>query len=1570
MIRGRSLRNPGTGPIGFHNASIAGNQRPACRLRRGRAARGADCALHVMRIWAALLVVLAFAADRIQAQGRTVRVGVYSNAPKIFLDEDGRVAGFFVELLEAIAAAESWRVVYVPCEWSVCLAALDTGQIDLLPDVAYSVERDARYDFHRVPVVESWSRLYARRGAGLDRLADLGGTRVAVLRGSIQEVGFARMVEGYGYAVEIVQTGSLTEAFALAAGGSADAAIANHFFGDYFHDEYGLVSTPIVFEAVTLYYATALGRNADLLEAIDRHLVTWRDEPSSVYYTILSRWTEPAAPQSLPREVVGVILTTLGMLALAIGAILLLRAQVRARTRHLTLANTALQNTQAELRLALEASYAEIAQRERTEAALRESEARYRSLFTNNHAVMLLVDPESGAVVDANPAAAAYYGWSLAELRQMHLSEINTLPAAQLQGVLRLVQQARRNPYRFQHRLANGSIRDVEVYSGPITLGERPLLYGIVHDITERARAERESQAWQALMQTVIKHDPSAIAVLDRDLHFIFVSDRFLEGSDLTEEDIIGKHHYDVFPEMPERVREVHRRALAGEVLREEEDRIVHADGTVDYARWECRPWVQAGGAIGGIVLYTEMITPRKMVEAALRESEARFRSLVEGAPDAIYVQTDHRFAYLNGAALRLFGATSSDQLLGQRVMERFHPAIHTAIRERMHRLNERQERVPALEEIYLRLDGSEVPVEVTAVPIAFEGKNGALVFARDITDREQAEAERRRRSAELETLHQASQQLLAAGLDPEATYAAVHRAVARLMPCEAFAIVLVEESGDVSHAVYLYDQEGRWPDQRLSPGQGLSGYVISRGESVLINNATTDLDVPLVQFGTELSVRSVLGVPFRSDGAVSGALLTETYESGAFTEHHRLLLETLAAQFSSTIRNAYLHQREQAHMHEMSLITSVSASLRTADTRAEMPTVLLDQLLALLDVDGATLELLDAGTGIVRVELGRGVWADATGHEIMPGSGLSAEVLATGQPYLNNDARNDARLFMPGLFGDCTAAAGAPMVAEGQTIGLLWIGSRRRLTGHDLRVLAAVADIAANAILRATLHEQVEAQARQMLQIMETVPQGVLLIDGAGNVLTANPVARRHLAALAPEPLDRLTTLGGQPLHTFLAPPEQGLWHEIRTDTRIYEVIGHPVPGDSGPKHWVMVIHDATQERQVRDQLQQQARLAAVGQLAAGIAHDFNNIMAAIVLYAQLVAGRPGIPPDIKESVDVIREQAYRATDLISQILDFSRRAPLERRPTQLLPLLKEMLRLWERTLPESISVILEHDEQPCWIDADPTRIQQVLMNLATNARDAMPEGGSIRIKLRQVAVEAGAETPIATLAPGEWVRLDFADDGVGMPSDVLAHLFEPFFTTKVRGQGTGLGLAQIHGIVKQHGGEIHVQSAVGHGATFSVYLPALEAPRTPEAKPPEAGTLQSGAGQRILVVEDNAATRSALVESLKMLGYEPLPAANGREALTLCMAQLAGKAEPIDLILSDLTMPEMGGKALAMALRGLGSHVPVVIISGHLREDDSSALRELGHVRYLRKPVDLPDLAQTIAEALIHSR
>ncbi len=499
----------------------------------------------------------------------------------------------------------------------------------------------------------------------------------------------------------------------------------------------------------------------------------------------------------------------------------------------------------------------------------------------------------------------------------------------------------------------------------------------------------------------------------------------------------------------------------------------------------------------------------------------------------------------------------------------------------------------------------------------------------------------------------------------------------------------------------------------------------------------------------------------------------------------------------------------------------------------------------------------------------------------------------------------------------------------------------------------------------RERLLVQIQESEQRIRQIMDTVPEGVLLLDSELRVVLCNSLARDYLSRLG-EDADTCATLGmlslgGYAVRELLTSPPRGLWHEITTYGRYFQVAARALEAGPVMNGWVLVLHDITEAREVEQRTQRQERLAAVGQLAAGVAHDFNNILATITLYSQMSLRAPDISPKLAERLEIIAGQGQRASDLINQILGFSRSSTLDRCALDLTPLLKEQVKLWERTLPENIHIHFTYGADVYTVTADPTRIQQILMNLVLNARDAMPEGGDLDITLERLQFVSRKDAPLPDLSPGAWIRLRVADTGTGIAPEVLAHLGDPFFTTKAPGKGTGLGLAQVFNIVASHDGVIDVQTQVGRGTTFVIYLPGLTGIEVSTATV-VGHELPLGHGEVILVVEDSTVTREALVSTLEALNYRALAADNGVRALEIFDQQ----REIIRLILSDWVMPDMGGKALLSALRQRALTVPVVILSGHPLESEPGSLAQANPALWLQKPVGLEDLAEMLRRVL----
>jgi PAS domain S-box-containing protein len=519
----------------------------------------------------------------------------------------------------------------------------------------------------------------------------------------------------------------------------------------------------------------------------------------------------------------------------------------------------------------------------------------------------------------------------------------------------------------------------------------------------------------------------------------------------------------------------------------------------------------------------------------------------------------------------------------------------------------------------------------------------------------------------------------------------------------------------------------------------------------------------------------------------------------------------------------------------------------------------------------------------------------------------------------------------------------------------------------EEIALVRGVAHQIGGAVHRLQLLHWTQGQARQLQTILDNAPEGFLVLDGARKLRVANPLAEEYLEDLAGYEADgALASLGGRPLGNLLTPGTTGRLHQITSadhPPRTFDVLLSPILLDLETQGWVITLREATEQQRILQEAEQHRNLAAIGRMAAGIAHDFNNLLGPILLHSEMLRRDTSLPDRVRTRLGTIQEQAQRAAGLVQQILDFSRKTIMERRPIELVSFLDNLLSLLHRTLPENIALSFTREGDAFPVRADSGRLQQVFLNLAANARDAMPEGGEFRITLREASLRSGEPSPVPEMKPGAWVCIRFEDSGPGIPSEDLPYVFEPFYSTK-GAEGAGLGLAQVFGIIRQHDGFILAESPPSGGARFDIYLP-LESGQAEEVAPPELEPLEQGRGELILVVEDNLATRQALCEILEMLNYRPLEAENGLRALEVLESR-----RDIALVVSDMVMPEMGGKALHELVTASYPAVRVILMTGYpLGEEDRALLSRKGVV-WLGKPLGPEILAQSIRRLLDSSR
>ena len=536
-------------------------------------------------------------------------------------------------------------------------------------------------------------------------------------------------------------------------------------------------------------------------------------------------------------------------------------------------------------------------------------------------------------------------------------------------------------------------------------------------------------------------------------------------------------------------------------------------------------------------------------------------------------------------------------------------------------------------------------------------------------------------------------------------------------------------------------------------------------------------------------------------------------------------------------------------------------------------------------------------------------------------------------------------------------------------------------ITSGLLLVVVAVFVIAAR--LNATdeererSHERIWSLNNLLSHYFAVSIDAVILHDESGRMLSFNHGAEQIFGYPADEalgqPLDilipeRLREAHRRQVSLFSASPIA-----VRRMSQRGQILGRRKDGTefsaeasigkmsyNGATVFAVTLRDVTEQRKLEAQLRQSQKMEAVGQLAGGVAHDFNNLLTVILGNAGQVKDGLSERNPVRARIEEIEEAGRRAAALTRQLLAFARRQMAEPRALDLNAVTREMDRMLRRLIGEDVELVTLQAERLGTVWADPGHIEQVLVNLAVNARDAMPNGGKLTIETSNTTLDAEYVAHHASVVPGEYVMLAVSDTGHGIAPEVQEHIFEPFFTTKEPGKGTGLGLATCYGIVKQSGGWIWVYSEPGQGTTIKVYLPRIQASAEPLV--PTTSTARPRGTETILVVEDEAQVANIVVQLLRERGYRVLEAANGLEALRVAEAHQG----LIDLLVTDVVMPQVGGRELAERLRAQRPQLKVLFTSGYT----SDAIVHHGvlerNIEFLSKPFDAVTLGLRVREVL----
>jgi PAS domain S-box-containing protein len=839
------------------------------------------------------------------------------------------------------------------------------------------------------------------------------------------------------------------------------------------------------------------------------------------------------------------------------------------------------------------------------------------------------------------------------------------------------------------------------------------------------------------------------------------------------------------------------------------------------------------------------------------------------------------------------------------------------------------------------------------------------------------AEQCRARKATAVSTIAQA----LNATADLGSVFEAVGRELHHLVDFDRLSLAFL--SGDRQHftmyALAGHENSTLTPGVRMPLDSTSAAANVLAGRPHLSSDLSAELDWPAERSLYEDGLRSRLNLPLTLGQDVIGALNLGSLRPHAFSADQLPMLTQVADAVAAAVQKARLYEETRRRNRELVLLNRViAASASSGNIHAILETVCRELALA-LDVPHAAAVLFNderTEAVIVAEHVRQGRPSAHSEFILAIDSPACQYVLQHKTPLVIGDAQDD-----PGQtpIHDLLRRRGTvsllllPLVVEGEVVGTLGVDAfkPRRFSAQEVTLTERVAEQVSSILSRARLWES----QQRLSTAIDQAAESVVITDPEGTIVYVNPAFERITGYVRAEAVgeglglldsSKDAAVDYRDMWLGLAPGEA--WQGRLTYRRkggnlcTMETTFTPVCNRAGEiVNYVATMRDVTREVELEEQFRQAQKMEALGRLAGGVAHDFSNVLTVIHLSSRLLERRMQPDDPLRVHVQRILEAGQRATNLTRQLLSFSRREVIEPRLLDLNEVVGNMERMLERIIGEDIELrtVLAVDLWP--VKIDPTQADQVVMNLAVNARDAMPEGGALTIETANVVLDETYVARHMDVQPGKYVMLAVTDTGVGMDDDVKARIFEPFFTTKAPGKGTGLGLATVFGIAKQNEGNIWVYSEPGLGTTIKIYLPRAEAGQAEEPVQPAPARATRGT-ETLLVVEDEADVRLLTQQVLETQGYRVLVARDGAEALRISDEHDG----PVHLLLTDLVMPGVSGIDLAQQLRSRRSEIHVLYMSGYADRPRVRQIVAEPGASFLPKPFTGIDLAEKVRDVL----
>jgi PAS domain S-box-containing protein len=1142
----------------------------------------------------------------------------------------------------------------------------------------------------------------------------------------------------------------------------------------------------------------------------------------------------------------------------------------------------------------------------------KQTEEKYRTIVSTTMDSFWIVDMQ-GRFLDVNDAYCRVIGYSRDELLTMSISDIEA--EERTEETARRIQKIMEvggDRFETRHKCKDGRIIDIEVGVNYMEIGGGRM-FVFLHDITERKRAEEALRESEERYRTILENIEDGYYEVDLPGNFTFFNDSLCRMLGYSKDEMIGMGNQQYTDQenrkkLFQAFNEVYRK---GEPTKRFDWEVIRKDGTKVFGEVSVSLIKDSKGQPTGFRGIARDITERKRAEDELQIQKQSFQTLSEGAPfGMIMIDQEGHFKYINPKFIELFGYNLKDVPSGKEWFRKAYPdptyrhhVISTWIKDlESYKPGEKRSRTFAV----TCKDGMEKIINF--IPVQLEtGEN--LMTCEDITESKRTEEALRK-----------SQHLL------ESTYISLRDAVFII---DAKTVEIIECNPAASE---------------------IFGYT--RNE--LLDRATTFLHV------TEASLeefRKNLYAAVETKGFLSQLEFKMKRKDGTVFPTENAVVPLKDEQdklmgWVSVVRDITDRKRaEEALRESEERYRTILENIEDGYYETDLPgnlTFFNDSLCRTLGYSK------DEMIGMSNKQ-----YTDEENRKKL--FAAFNEVYRTGEPTKGFDwqvfTKDGAKLF-------------------GEVSVSLIKDSKGQPTGFR--------GIARDITERKRAEEALRTEKQRFEILLENAPFGVIMIDKEGNFKYVNskfielfgydfndiPNGREWFRKAYPDPEYRHDVIETWINDSNISEPEEKIPRifTVTCKDRTKKIIRFITVQLEGGEYLmssedITLIQRAEEEKAaLAEQLRQSQKMEAIGRLAGGIAHDFNNLLTVIRGYSQLSLLELKADDKLRENIEEVQRATQRATDLTRQLLAFGRRQIMEMKILDLNALLKDLDKMLRRVIGEDIELTYLLANDIGKVKIDPGQIEQVILNLAVNARDAMPSGGKLTIETSNAELdEAYAHTHIGS-KPGRYVMLSVSDTGVGMTPEIRERAFDPFFTTKEKGKGTGLGLSTCYGIVKQSGGNIWAYSEPGRGTTFKIYLPWLEEfPKETKDKP-EAAEIHKGT-ETILAVEDEIEVRKLVAQILKGQGYTVIEASDGEEAIKVAQKNSGNK---IHLLLTDVVMPGMSGRQLAVTLGLQHPNMKILYMSGYT---DNAIVHhgvlEEG-VNYIQKPFTLDALARKVREVL----